>query len=69
MKSHEDIERELQKHPGVDYEFARRGKHPSVILKVGDRQKYVVFTGTRTDPRGMKNKIAQIRRVIREISG
>ena len=68
MKRNERIEQELNKHPHVQYDYEMRGKHPSVVLKVRGRQKFVVFSSTRTDYRGERNKICEIRRAIREIS-
>jgi hypothetical protein len=68
MKRNQMIDRELQNHPHVQYDYEMRGKHPSVVLKVGGRQKFVVFTSTKTDYRGERNKICEIRRAIREIS-
>ena len=67
MKRNKLIEKELSKHPDVSYEYEYRGRHPSVRIRVGSREKFVVFSGTKTDPRGERNKISQIRRPIAEL--
>lgn len=62
------IQRELDRHEGLDYHFSKRRKHPSVVVRVGGRSRFWVFTSTRTDRRGMRNAVTGLRRVIRQLA-
>lgn len=67
MRGDKLIERELKRHPHVEYEFQHRGRHPAVVLRLNGKERFVVYSNTRTDYRGERNKICQIRRTIREL--
>lgn len=61
------IEREMAKWPGVEYAIEHRGKHPALVVRRGGASRFVPFTNTRTDRRGILNKVSDIRRALREI--
>lgn len=55
------IRDELAEWPGVDYEIKSGGKHPKLVLKYGERSRFVTFSTTSVDRRGMMNKVRDIR--------
>lgn len=58
------IQKELSRWDGVHYRIERGGKHCRLVMQVDGRERFVTFTSTRTDPRGEKNKISDVRRVL-----
>lgn len=63
----ERIEKELAKHTGLNFAFQRRGKHPCVVLSHAGQSRFVVFTSTPTDRRGILNCISDVRKALRHI--
>lgn len=61
------IEKEVSKWAGVRLEFTTKNKHPRAVLEYNGQSKFVPYTKTRTDYRGQRNKIADIRRVCSEL--
>jgi len=55
------IRRELGEWGGVEYEIVSGGKHPKLVLKYGGSSRFVTFSTTRVDRRGMMNKLRDIR--------
>lgn len=68
-ESEQAIKAELARYPGIEYSFQRLNKHPAVLVRSGDRQRRVVFNGTRTNSRSLMNIIADVRRAAREVTG
>jgi len=65
----EVITRELAKHPDVAFRFEPRGKHESVVIMFGGRQRFTPFPASGSDHRGPKNKACEVRRIIRDLKG
>jgi len=59
------IRAEIERWPGVSAEFDRRRKHPVVFIRYGSQERMLTFPGTAGDYRAVKNKIADIRRMLR----
>ena len=62
------IRAELARHPNTQYTLEHRSKHPHIVIRCGERARKVPYSSTPTDPRALLNKIADIRRTVREIS-
>ena len=62
------ISDELARWP-VEARFDRKKLHPVVVLAHGEKEQFVVFSGTRTDRRAMKNTVARVRRVCASLVG
>jgi hypothetical protein len=62
------IEAELSRHTNIQYCIERGGKHPRVVISCGGRRRKVPFSGTPSDHRALLNKIADIRRTVREVT-
>ena len=55
------IRRELGEWCDVEHEIVSGGKHPKLVLKYGGGSRFVTFSTTRVDRRGMLNKLRDIR--------
>lgn len=63
-----ELEIELAKWKGVvGHHFESGGKHPRLVVETANGRRFLPFTTTATDPRGMKNKIRDLRHVLREL--
>lgn len=62
------IRAELDRHPGVAYDFVHRGRHPAVVLSSGGNSRFVTYSGTTTELRAVRNKLCDLRRAVREIT-
>jgi len=66
MRVREQIVKELQSRwPSVAFSFGMRGRHAAVYLEHGGLSRFCVFSSTRTDDRAIKNKIAELRRLLK----
>lgn len=63
------IRAELARHPNIQFNFGHGGRHPHIVIRCGEKRRKVTFSSTPTDPRGLLNKIADIRRTVREVTG
>lgn len=63
------IRAELSRYPEIEFAFSRLRRHPVVTLRCGDRQRRVVFNGTKLNNRALLNIIADVRRAAREVTG
>lgn len=63
------IRAELARHPNTQYTLEHRSKHPRIVIRCGAEVRKVPYTSTPTDPRGVLNKVADIRRAAREVTG
>jgi hypothetical protein len=61
------LERELERWPGVEARLDRRHKHPRLIVTVGGQQRFVCFSSTKTSRDGVRNAVASLRRMLREL--
>lgn len=61
------ILRELQNWRDVAHEIRRGGKHPRIVLTHGGKSRFVTFSGTRSDRRGVLNKISDVRAALRAL--
>lgn len=61
------IEAVVVRYPDVTLRFEHGGKHRRAIMAANGRECFVTFTDTRTDSRGMLNKVAEVRRICREL--
>lgn len=62
------MQREVETYPGVDINFTFRGKHKVAQLTLGENSRMVFYPSTPSDSRrGIKNKLQDLRRVLREI--
>jgi len=62
------LTREIHRWPDVAYEVDVRTKtHPRIVLKCGDEQRFLCYSKTRVQTRGIMNKVTELRRVLREI--
>lgn len=55
------IRKELTNWPDVEYEVKSGGKHPKLVLKYGEQSRFVSFSTTAVDRRGVLNKLREIR--------
>jgi len=62
------IEAELSRYTNIQYSIEQGGKHPRVVVSCGDKRRKVPISGTPSDHRALLNKIADIRRAVREVS-
>ncbi|MEN6301329.1 MAG: hypothetical protein ABFE07_20575 [Armatimonadia bacterium] len=63
----DQLEAELSQWCGVKHRYTTGGKHEKLIIEVGDRSRALPFTKTRTDFRGQRNKISDLRRALRDL--
>lgn len=61
------LEAELQKHPEIEYEFARTKRHRKLVLRARGRERSSVFSGTSIDYRAVRNAVTTLRHNIREL--
>jgi hypothetical protein len=61
------ILRELANWPGVDHEIRHGGKHPRIVLTHRGASRFVTFSGTPSDRRGVLNKISDVRTTLRAL--
>lgn len=61
------LEAELQKHPEIEYEFARSKRHRKLILRVRGRERYSIFSATSIDYRAVRNAVTTLRHNIRDL--
>lgn len=61
------MERELARWAGVRYEVENTRPHPKMRLEYGDKRRFIPFSSTRVDRRGMLNKVTELRRMLREM--
>lgn len=60
--------REVDGHPGIRHRIERGRRHSRFVIEAGGRSRFVTFTETRTDYRGILNKVAELRKLIRSLS-
>lgn len=63
------IRAELSRYTNIQYGFGRGGKHPHIVIRCGERARKVAYSSTPTEPRALLNKIADILRTVREVTG
>lgn len=61
------LEQELALWPGVEWHFDYSSRHPRIYVSYNGASRFLPFTSTNTDPRGMRNKISQLRRELQKI--
>jgi hypothetical protein len=63
----ESLKRELENWPKVSYAIEHGKAHPKLRLEYEGNRRFVPFSTTKVDPRGMMNKITELRRTLRDI--
>lgn len=61
------IKVEMDRHPGVTWRIEPGSKHHRVVVEVAGRSRFVPFSLTKTDFRGQRNKISDIRKAIHSL--
>lgn len=59
--------KEVVRRPGVSWEISRARKHGRLTVTVNGRSRFLMFTTTPVEGRGVKNKVAELRRLIKEL--
>jgi hypothetical protein len=55
---------ELARWPGVDYTHEPGGNHPRLRFRYGSSERFLVYSKTKVDPRGLLNKVTELRRLL-----
>lgn len=67
-ESYRQLTNELtRKYPHVRWRDEPGGKHSRLVLRFGAVERFLPYTSTETDPRGVRNKVSALRRLIREM--
>lgn len=61
------LEQELARWPGVEWRFEHASRHPRLYVSYNGVSRFLPYTSTNTDPRGMRNKVSQLRRELQKI--
>ena len=61
------LEKELRAWPGVTYEVVTNRPHSKLYVQYGEQRRFIPFSGTPVQTRGMLNKVSQLRRLLRDI--
>lgn len=61
------LEKELRAWPGVTYEVVDERPHPKLLVACNNTRRFLPFSGTSVDRRGMLNKVTQLRRLLRDM--
>lgn len=62
------IERELRLWPDVTYSLDTHSKrHPRIVLQHGDTRRFLCYSSTKVQSRGLLNKVSELRRTLHEI--
>lgn len=64
-----EIEREVERHPGVTLKWEDRGKHIGAVLTFGAQSRTVFMGRTCSDHRAVHNQRAHVRQAIRTLRG
>jgi hypothetical protein len=62
-----EIEREVERHPGVRLSWEDRGKHLGAVLTLNGRSRTVFIGRTCSDHRALHNQRAHVRQAIRTL--
>jgi hypothetical protein len=61
------LQHELGKWSGVEQQLDLTHRHPRLYLRFAGRTRFIHFSKTRVDPRGMLNKVHEMRRTLRSL--
>lgn len=61
------IMQELEAYPQITATIEPGKRHPRVRLVLGDQSRFIVYSSTPVDRRGMLNKRAELRRLIADM--
>jgi hypothetical protein len=63
-----ELEKELGRWSGITgHSFKQIGKHPRLVINTADDSRFVTMSLTASDHRATKNKIGDLRKVLREL--
>ena len=63
-ESLEFMQRELERWSGVTYEVEDTRPHPKLRLHCNGQQRFIPYSCTKVDRRGMLNKVTELRRLL-----
>lgn len=63
----EKLKQELQRWDGVGYEVIRTHRHPRIYLSWNNSRRFINYSSTKVDPRGLMNKVSELRRMLRDM--
>lgn len=66
-ESLEFIKRELERWEGVTYGVEDVRPHPKVRIEYAGMRRFLPYSSTRVDRRGVLNKVTELRRLLREM--
>jgi hypothetical protein len=61
------LEKELRTWSGVTFEVEHLSTHPKLWVCYNSNRRFLIFSSTNVDPRGIRNKVSQLRRLLREL--
>jgi len=61
------LHKELRAWPGVTYEVDNTSHHPKLRVRYAGTERFLPFSSTSVDERGVRNKVSQLRRLLREL--
>jgi hypothetical protein len=61
------LEQELRAWSGVTYEVADTRPHPKLYVQYSEQRRFLPFSSTSVEGRGMRNKVSQLRRLLHEL--
>lgn len=64
MEITESFERELTRWPNVTFRYEPRGRHKSLILQYGTKNRFVIFSDTPTNRRAVLNNVSTMKKVL-----
>lgn len=59
------LRREVANWPGVSVRKEARGRHNALVLTLGERERFHIFTSTKSNARASKNAVSDIRKTLR----
>lgn len=63
-----ELEKELGRWSGITgHHFEKNGKHPRLVVNTANASRFVTMSLTASDHRATKNKIGDLRKVLREL--
>lgn len=63
-----ELEKELDRWTGITgHHFEHTGKHPRLVVNTANASRFITMSLTASDVRATKNKIGDLRKVLREL--
>lgn len=61
------LKRELERWSGVEYGVEDVRPHPKLRIEYAGARRFLPFSSTRVDRRGLLNKVTELRRMLRDM--